>query len=67
MIELTGEQIQALEAQSDGPLKIVHPRTQQVFVLIRQDVYELTSRIIGGLNHRGWDNPADADLIRKQA
>ncbi len=67
MIELTEEQMQALEGQKDGPLKVVHPRTQEIFVLVRQDVYQLTSRLISGPNRRGWDNPADDDLIRKQA
>lgn len=67
MIELTEEQMQAIDTAKEGPLKVIHPRTQEVFVLIRQDVYQLTSRIISGPNHRGWDNSADDDLIRKKA
>jgi hypothetical protein len=64
MIELTEEQVRALEAQK-GPLQVVNPRTREVFVLIRQDVYQLTCSIISGPNRRGWDDPADDDLIRK--
>jgi hypothetical protein len=66
MIELTEEQMQALDAHREGPLKIVHPRTQEVFVLIPQHVYQLTSRIVSGPNRQGWDSPADDDLIRKK-
>jgi hypothetical protein len=67
MIELTEEQLEALEAQTQGPLQVLNPRTQEIYVLIRQDVYQLTSRIISGPNRRGWDDPADDDLIRNQA
>jgi hypothetical protein len=67
MIELTEEQVQALEAQTQGPLQLLNPRTREVFVLIRQNVYELTSRIVSSPNRRGWENPADDDLIRKKA
>ena len=47
MLELTEEQQKALETQK-GPLHLVNPRTQEVFVLIRQDVYNLTRSIVGG-------------------
>jgi hypothetical protein len=57
MIELTEEQVRALEAQTAGPLQLQHPRTQEVFVLIRQDIYELVTKIIDGPNRRGWDDP----------
>ncbi len=67
MVELTEEQMQALEKQTQGTLEVLNPRTREVFVLIRQDVYQLTSRIVSGPNRRGWENPADDDLIRKQA
>jgi hypothetical protein len=56
MIELTGEQVQA-QQQSQGPLHVVNPRTQEVYVLIRQDVYQLVSSIVSGPNRRGWDDP----------
>jgi hypothetical protein len=67
MIELTEEQMQALEAQTQGPLQILNPRTQETYVLIRWEVYELANRILSGPNRRGWEDPADDDLIRKQA
>jgi hypothetical protein len=57
MLELTEEQAQALEQQKE-PLTLVHPRTKEVFVLIRQEVHALTKKIF-----RKWDDPADADLI----
>jgi len=56
MIELTEEQQQALSAEK-GPLQVVDPRTQEVYVLIRLDVYKLTCSIVSGPNRRGWDDP----------
>jgi hypothetical protein len=58
MIELTNEQSRALEQNSDQPLRARDPRTQQVFVLVRQDVYELMQRWAGTFNRAGWDDPA---------
>lgn len=66
MIELTEEQALALEKQK-APLQVVNPRTREVFVLIRQEVYALTSKIIGGGKGKPWDDEADNDLIRKPA
>jgi hypothetical protein len=66
MLPLTEEQVQALEQQKE-PLRLVNPRTKEVFVLVRQDVYKLTSAIVGGPNRRGWDDPEDDDLIREGA
>ncbi len=57
MLELTEDQLKALESQTDGPLHLLNPRTQEVFVLIRQDIYKLASGIIGGPNRRGWNDP----------
>ena len=66
MIELTNEQAQAMEAQK-GPLHVLNPRTQEVYVLIRKDVYDLTCNIVGGGPGQVWDDEADDDLIRKRA
>jgi hypothetical protein len=66
MLPLTEEQVQALESQKE-PLKFVNPRTHEVFVLVRQEVYKLTSAIISGPNRRGWDDPEDVDLIKEGA
>ena len=57
MIQLTSEQAMAVANQKE-PLRLVNPDTQEVFVLIRQDVYELTSKIL-----KKWDDPEDDDLI----
>jgi hypothetical protein len=56
MIKLTEEQMQAMEA-SDKPLRLVNERTQQTFVLIRQDVYDKLCKLVEGFNRRGWDDP----------
>jgi hypothetical protein len=40
MIELTEQQIQALESREATPLRVVNPRTQETFVLLRVDEYE---------------------------
>jgi hypothetical protein len=55
MIELTEEQQQALSAEK-GPLQVVEPRTKEVYVLIRLDVYKLTCSIVSGPNRRGWED-----------
>ena len=65
MIELNEEQTRAMAAEK-APLHVLNPLTQEVFVLIRKDVYDLTCSIVSGPNRAGWDNPADDDLIRKR-
>ena len=40
MIELTEQQVQALENPEATPPRIVNPRTQETFVLLRVDEYE---------------------------
>jgi hypothetical protein len=40
MIELTADQVQALNSNGSDPPRIVHPRTGEVFVLLRSDEYE---------------------------
>ena len=66
MIEPTPEQAQAM-AEQKAPLKVLNPLTQEVFVLIRQNVYELTCGIVGGGKGQIWDDEEDNDLIRKKA
>jgi hypothetical protein len=63
MIELTEEQIQALEAQ-ESPLQVLNPRTKETFFLIRKDVYDLVCSIVSVPNRNGWDG--DDDLIQKK-
>jgi hypothetical protein len=64
MIELTDQQAEAMESQKT-PLHVLNPRTREVYVLIRKDVYDLTCDIVSGPNRRGWDH--DDDLIQKRA
>lgn len=66
MIDLTEEQALAQETQK-APLQVLIPRTQEVYVLIRKDVYELTCGIVGGGKGQVWDDEADEGLIRKQS
>jgi hypothetical protein len=66
MIELTAEMIQAME-QDKAPLHVLNPRTSEVYVLIRQDIYKLTCSIVGGGKGRVWDDTADEDLIQKKS
>jgi hypothetical protein len=65
MVPLTEEQIRALSLEK-APLRLVNPHTQEVYVLIRHDVYDLTCNIIGGKKGQVWDDDDD-DLIRKHS
>jgi hypothetical protein len=40
MIELTEQQVQALEKPEPTPPRVVNPRTKETFVLLRLDEYE---------------------------
>ena len=40
MIELTEQQMQALENPEATPLRVVNPRTKETFVLLRIEEYE---------------------------
>ncbi len=40
MIELTEQQIQALENPEAAPPRVVNPRTKETFVLLRTDEYQ---------------------------
>ena len=66
MIELTSEQVQAMAEQKNA-LHMLNPATQEVFVLIRKDVYDLTCKIVGGGKGEVWDDEADEGLTRKRA
>ena len=65
MIELTDEQARSLDA-SEQPAVAVDPRTGQEYLLIRREVYEKVRSVLAPFG-RAWDNPADDDLIRKDA
>lgn len=40
MIELTEQQLQALDHLDANPPRVVNPRTKETFVLLREDEYE---------------------------
>jgi hypothetical protein len=63
MIELNDDQLKILDSEPQ-PGTVVDPRTGQVYRLIKQEVYSLTCATLKPYG-RGWDDPADDDLIRK--
>lgn len=63
MIELTEVQQRTLDALPQPPVA-VDPRTGQEYLLIRREIYELVKATLKPYG-RGWDDPADDDLIRK--
>ena len=65
MIELTELQQKAVDTQEQPPV-VVDPRTGQEYLLIRREVYELVRGTLKSYG-RDWDDPADDDLVRKNA
>lgn len=65
MIELTEQQRRELK-EAEQPAVVVDAETGQEYLLIRREIYEKVRRFLKPLG-RGWDNPADDDLIRKKA
>jgi hypothetical protein len=63
MIKLTPEQLETLDAPEQPPVA-VDPRTGQEYLLIRREVYDKVRLMLKPFA-RGWDDPADDDLIRK--
>jgi hypothetical protein len=75
-IELTREQQQALDARAEDPIRVIDPRTQDRYVLVREEVYEKLQGLIAGdrltederrailrgvWRRAGWDDPAMDD------
>ena len=57
MIELTEQQRGELEKRQ--PVEVRDSRTNEVYVLLRKDVYECVQRIVREINERAdWDDPA---------
>ena len=57
MIELTEQQRAELEKQQ--PVELRDPKTNEVYVLLRKDVYERARAIVGEMNaHADWDDQA---------
>jgi hypothetical protein len=65
MLELTERQVRGI-AEQKSPLELINPATQEVFVLVRKEVYDLTCNIVGGRQGQVWDDEDD-DLIRKKS
>lgn len=63
MIELTQEQLQALDRDKQ-PVSAVDPRTGQRYRLIKEEVYQL---ICGTLKPyaRGWDDDPDMEVYEQ--
>jgi hypothetical protein len=64
MLELTERQVRAISEQKSA-LQLIEPATQEIFVLVRKEVYDLTCSIVGGRPGQVWDDEDD-DLIRKK-
>jgi hypothetical protein len=64
MLELTERQVQTI-AEQKSPLELINPATQEVFVLVRKEVYNLTCNIVGERQGQVWDDQDD-NLIRKK-
>lgn len=64
MIELTQEQLQAIDGEADKPTVVVDPLSGQKYRLIKEEVYKVIQGIVKPFN-RGWD--PDEDLIRKDS
>ncbi len=57
MIELTEQQ--RAELEKPQPIEVRDPQTNEVYVLLRKDVYERVRSIVRDINERAeWDDPA---------
>lgn len=65
MIELREDQLRALDLEQQ-PVAVIDPRTGQQYRLVREEIYQLVRGTLKPYG-RGWDDPADDDLIRKDA
>ena len=63
MIDLTQKQVRAMAAQHPRPLEMVNPSSQEIFVLIPKQVYDLTCKMGGGRPGQIWDD-RDDDLVQ---
>lgn len=64
MIELTKEQQQALDTQTEQPPVVIDPRTGQEYLLIRRQVYELVRGTLQPYN-RGWEDDPEMDVYEQ--
>jgi hypothetical protein len=70
-IDLSEEQRRALDASPEEPLRLVDPRTQQAYVLVRADLYQKLQTLLpeddpvldmypllAELEPEDWEDPA---------
>jgi hypothetical protein len=57
---LTAEQMQALQTRPGGPVRVIDPRTQQAYVLVRADHYEQLLTVLNDEYHLSDTYPAQA-------
>jgi hypothetical protein len=69
---LTAEQIQAIQANPDSPVRVVDPQSNEAYVIVRADMFEQMRTILKDDYHisdtyvaqvqsalrAGWDDPA---------
>jgi hypothetical protein len=60
MIELTEQQVRALENPESTPPRVVNPRTREAFVLLRVDEYERLKPAAAGQEVRPAGGPTGA-------
>jgi hypothetical protein len=65
MIELTQEQVQALDQPPQPPVA-VDPRTGKEYLLISREIYEKVRSTLQ-TSGRGWENSGDDDLLQSPA
>jgi hypothetical protein len=56
MIDLTEEQVQAVEQADQVPI-LVNPKTREEFVLVRKEMFDRMRKLMQPFS-RGWDDPA---------
>ena len=57
-IPLTEEQQRALDAPGDELVRLVDPRTNETYVLVKEDVFARLRQVVDGFaRSAGWDDP----------
>lgn len=64
MIELTQEQLQAIEREAVPPTVVVDPVTGQRYRLIKEEVYQLMQGIVKPFN-KGVEDDSDMDVYER--
>ena len=64
MIELTPEQLQAINREADKPTIVVDPLTGQQYRLFKEEVYKLMQGIVKPFN-KGVEDDPDMDVYEQ--